>query len=38
MLPGLPTWAGAHWLVLAVKALAAFGFILAANLVILYAC
>jgi hypothetical protein len=38
MLPDLPTLAGAHWLVLAVKTLAALGFICAANLVILYAC
>ena len=38
MLSGLPTLAGAHWLVLVLKTLAAFGFILTANLVILYAC
>jgi hypothetical protein len=38
MLSGLPSWAGAHWFVLVIKALAAFGFICAANLVILYAC
>lgn len=37
MFPGLPPLA-AHWLVLALKALAAAGFIWTANLVILYAC
>lgn len=30
--------AGPHWLVLALKMLAAAGFMLSANLVILYAC
>jgi len=38
MLPGLPTLAASHWLVLALKTLAALGFIGSANLVILYAC
>ncbi len=38
MLPGLPTLAGSRWLVLALKTLAALGFIGSANLVILYAC
>jgi hypothetical protein len=38
MLSGLPTLAGAHWIVVIVKTLAAFGFIWTANLVILYAC
>ncbi len=38
MFSSLPTLAGAHWLVLLVKTLAAFGFIWTANLVILYAC
>jgi hypothetical protein len=36
MLPALPPF-GAAWLVLALKALAALGFMTAANLVILYA-
>jgi hypothetical protein len=38
MLPGLPTLAASHWVVLALKTLAALGFIWSANLVILYAC
>ena len=38
MLPGLPAFAASHWLVLALKTLAALGFIWSANLVILYAC
>lgn len=38
MFSGLPTFAGAHWFVLILKTLAAFGFIWVANLVILYAC
>ena len=38
MLPGLPTLAASHWVVLAFKTLAALGFIWSANLVILYAC
>ena len=38
MLPDLPTLAGSHWLMLALKALAAAGFMGSANLVILYAC
>jgi hypothetical protein len=38
MLFGLPTLAGPHWLVLALKTLAALGFVCSANLVILYAC
>jgi len=38
MFPGLPTLAGSHWLLLALKTLAALGFIWSANLVILYAC
>jgi hypothetical protein len=39
MIPGLPTLTGASsaWLLLALKALAAMGFMTAANLVILYA-
>jgi hypothetical protein len=38
MLPVWPTLAGSHWLALALKALAALGFIWSANFVILYAC
>ena len=40
MIPVLPTLSGAGsaWLLLALKALAAMGFMAAANAVILYAC
>jgi hypothetical protein len=40
MIPDLPTLTGAAggWLLLALKAVAAMGFMTAANLVILYAC
>jgi hypothetical protein len=40
MIPDLPTLTGAtsHWMILALKALAATGFMTAANVVILYAC
>ncbi len=40
MIPILPTLggAGSAWLMLALKALAAMGFMVAANAVILYAC
>jgi hypothetical protein len=40
MLPDLPTLTGSSggWMLLALKALAAMGFMTAANLLILYAC
>ncbi len=40
MIPELPTLSGAagYWTILALKALAATGFMTAANVVILYAC
>jgi hypothetical protein len=40
MIPGLPTLTGAPsaWMLLALKALAATGFMTAANVFILYAC
>ncbi len=40
MIPVLPTLggAGSAWFLLAIKALAALGFMIAANAVILYAC
>jgi len=40
MLPALPTLgsAASAWLMLALKALAALGFMIAANAVVLYAC
>jgi hypothetical protein len=38
MIPDLPDLAGASWTLLALKALAALGFMTAANAIILYAC
>ena len=40
MIPDLPTLTGASggWILLALKAIAAMGFMTAANVVILYAC
>lgn len=40
MIPALPTLGGASgaWLLLAFKALAALGFMAAANVIVLYAC
>jgi hypothetical protein len=38
MLSGLPALAASHWVALALKTIAAVGFIWSANFVILYAC